>query len=51
MGGRAERAAIDLGQTEVASSLATMMSALPTSPMPPPRQNPLTAAITGTAHS
>jgi len=28
-----------------------MMSALPARPMPPPTQNPWTAAITGTSHS
>src|SRR5580698_5926134 len=39
------------GSPNVASSLATIMSALPARPMPPPRQNPCTAAITGTAHS
>ena len=35
----------------IASRDATITSALPTSPMPPPRQNPCTAATTGTAHS
>src|SRR5580693_5632644 len=35
------------GSPKVASSLATMMSAFPARPMPPPRQNPCTAAITG----
>ncbi len=35
----------------VASSEATITSEFPTRPMPPPTQNPLTAAITGTAHS
>ncbi len=39
------------GRPKVASEAATMTSALPTSPIPPPRQKPLTAAITGTAHS
>src|SRR3984957_9997832 len=39
------------GRPNVASSLATMMSAFPARPIPPPRQNPCTAAITGTAHS
>src|SRR6185437_8339340 len=39
------------GSPNVASSLATTKSALPTSPTPPPRQNPCTAATTGTAHS
>ena len=39
------------GRPNVASSEATMTSALPTRPMPPPTQKPLTAATTGTAHS
>ena len=39
------------GSPNVASSAATIMSALPASPMPPPRQNPYTAAITGTGQS
>ena len=30
---------------------ATTRSAFPTSPMPPPRQKPCTAAMTGTSHS
>ena len=39
------------GRPNVASSEATMTSALPTRPMPPPTQKPLTAATTGTSHS
>src|SRR5690606_27727817 len=39
------------GSPKVASSAATITSALPTSPMPPPRQYPCTAATTGTAQS
>ena len=39
------------GSPNVASSAATITSALPTSPMPPPKQYPFTAATTGTAHS
>ena len=39
------------GSPNVASSEATMTSALPTRPMPPPTQKPLTAATTGTSHS
>jgi len=39
------------GRPNVASSLATMMSAFPASPTPPPRQKPCTAAMTGTGHS
>ncbi len=39
------------GSPKVASSAATTTSALPTRPMPPPRQKPLTAAITGTGQS
>src|SRR5699024_1015180 len=35
----------------VASSEASTTSALPTRPTPPPRQNPCTSAITGTAQS
>ena len=37
--------------SRLASSLATMQSAFPTRPTPPPRQKPWTAAMTGTAHS
>ena len=39
------------GRPNVASSAATMTSALPARPIPPPRQKPCTAAITGTGHS
>src|ERR1700757_2348714 len=39
------------GSPKVASSEATMTSELPTRPMPPPTQNPFTAAVTGTSHS
>ena len=44
-------AAVDFGRPKVASSEATTMSALPASPMPPPRQKPCTAAMTGTSQS
>ncbi|SHS91077.1 Uncharacterised protein [Mycobacteroides abscessus subsp. abscessus] len=36
------------GTLNTASSAATITSALPTKPIPPPRQKPLTAATTGT---
>jgi hypothetical protein len=39
------------GTPNVASVDAITTSALPTRPMPPPRQNPCTAATTGTAQS
>ena len=39
------------GSPNVAASSATTMSALPASPIPPPRQCPFTAAMTGTSHS
>ena len=39
------------GRPNVASWEATITSAFPTSPIPPPTQNPLTAATTGTSHS
>src|SRR5450759_4374637 len=39
------------GRPKVASCAAITMSALPARPTPPPRQNPCTAAITGTAQS
>ena len=39
------------GSPKKASSVATITSALPTSPIPPPTQNPATAAMTGTSHS
>ena len=51
MRGRAERARSTSGRPKYASSLATMLSALPTKPIPPPTQKPATSAITGTAHS
>jgi hypothetical protein len=51
VGGRAQAPRSTSGRPNLASSEATMTSALPTSPMPPPTQNPLTAATTGTAHS
>ena len=39
------------GSPKEASSEAMMTSALPTRPIPPPRQKPWTAAMTGTSQS
>src|ERR671930_2356311 len=39
------------GRPKVASEDARRMSAFPAIPIPPPKQNPCTAAITGTLHS